>query len=59
MSKKHQDTKISLHPLTFDEAITKLVQTPKPDDSQDEKAGNTKEADLEPETSDSQTSQNQ
>ena len=50
MNKKHQDTKISLHPLTFDEAITKLVQTPIPDDSQDEKADNTKEDAPEPES---------
>ena len=52
MRKKHQDTKISLHPLTFDEAITKLIQTPKPDDSQDEKADNTKKDDRQPEPSD-------
>lgn len=51
MTKKHQDTKISLHPLSFDEAITQLVQTPKQNDSQAEKADNTKEASPEPESS--------
>ena len=51
MSKKHKDTTISLHPLSFDEAITQLVQTPKQNDSQTEKADNTNKADPEPESS--------
>ena len=51
VQKRHSDTTISLHPLSFDEAITKIVQTPKPDDSQAEKADNTNKADSEPEPS--------
>lgn len=27
MSKKHEDTTVSLHPLTFDQAIQRLAQT--------------------------------
>ncbi len=43
MGKKHQDTKISLHPLSFEEAIEALSQNSKHDDSQVEESGNTKE----------------
>jgi len=43
MGKKHQDTKISLHPLSFEEAIEALAQTPKHEDSEAEESGNTTE----------------
>ncbi len=43
MGKKHQDTKISLHPLSFEEAIKELSKTPKREDSEVEESGNTKE----------------
>lgn len=49
MSKKHKDTKISLHPLSFEEAIKKLSQTPKHEDSQAGESDNTKEDALESE----------
>lgn len=41
--KKHKDTTISLHPLSFGEAIEKLSQTSKSKDSRVEESGNTKE----------------
>ena len=41
--RKHDDTKVSLHPMTFEEAITKLAQTPKRKDSKAEKSDSTKE----------------
>lgn len=34
MSRKHQDTKITLYPLPFGEAIETLAQAPKHEDSQ-------------------------
>ena len=40
---KHRDTKISLHPLSFDEAIAELAQTPKHEDSEAEESDNAKE----------------
>lgn len=46
--RKHEDTTVSLHPLTFDEAVTELVKSPKRKVS---RADSTKEADPEPETS--------
>ncbi len=39
----HKDTSVSLHPLSFDEAIEALAQTPKHGDSGAEGSGNTKE----------------
>ncbi len=47
---KHEDTSISLHPLSFEEAIKKLSQTPKRVDSQAEESDNTKEDAPEAET---------
>lgn len=43
MGKKHQDTKISLHPLSFEEAIKELAQSSKHKDSRVGRFGNTKE----------------
>ena len=43
MSKKHQDTSISLHPLSFEEAIEELASPPKRKDSQAERSDNTTE----------------
>jgi hypothetical protein len=42
MSKKHEDTAVSLHPLTFNEAIAKLAQA-KRKDSPAEASGSTTE----------------
>lgn len=39
----HKDTSISLHPLTFEEAIAALAQPPKHEDSQAEESGSTTE----------------
>ena len=39
----HKDTSISLHPLSFDEAIKALVEAPKHKDSEAERPDNTKE----------------
>ncbi len=39
---KHEDTSISLSPLTFDEAIEKLANAPKQTDSQAEESDSTK-----------------
>ena len=39
----HSDTRISLHPLSFEEAIKELTHTSKHEDSQAEESGNTKE----------------
>ena len=45
MGKKHNDTTISLAPLTFEEAMRELVDSPpKREDSQAEESGSTKEA---------------
>jgi len=44
--RKHQDSSVSLHPLTFDEAIAKLAQA-KREDSQVEASDSTNEADRE------------
>lgn len=44
--RKHEDTTVSLHPLTFDEAIAKLAQA-KRKDSQAEGSGSTTEPDRE------------
>jgi type II secretory pathway component PulM len=41
MSKKHEDTKVSLHPLSFEEAIKELARTPKHRDLQAEESDNT------------------
>ena len=59
MPKKHQDTTISLHPLSFEQAIDTLANSPRQTDSQAEGSDNTKEADLGSETSNKRTSQNQ
>ena len=40
---KHEDTSISLQPLSFEEAIKTLAQSPKHEDSPAEASGNTKE----------------
>jgi hypothetical protein len=45
--RKQEDSSVSLHPLTFDEAIAKLAQ-PKREDSQAAASGSTKEPDGEP-----------
>lgn len=49
--RKHNDTTVSLHPLTFEEAIETLAKTPKCGDSQAEETGKTKEVSPESETS--------
>ncbi len=41
MTKIHRDTKVPLHPLTFEEAIRELAQTPKREDSEAEESDNT------------------
>ena len=41
--KKHEDTTISLQPLTFEEAIKELAKTPKRGDPQAGETGNTNE----------------
>lgn len=51
MSKKHQDTKISLHPLPFEEAIKELAQTSKHEDSEVEESDNTTKDDPESDSS--------
>ena len=58
-SKKHDDTSVSLHPLSFEEAMHELANAPKHEDSQAEESCNSNEDAPESETSDSQTSQNQ
>ena len=42
--KLHTDTSVSLHPLSFDEAIAALANAPKQTDSQAEESGSTTEA---------------
>ena len=42
MKRKHDDTTVSLHPLTFDEAIAELAQS-KRGDSEAADSGSTKE----------------
>lgn len=42
-SKKHQDTNISLNPISFEEAITELARTPKYKESEVKESGNTTE----------------
>ena len=39
--KKHEDTTVWLHPLSFEEAIAALAQAPKRKDSQAEESGET------------------
>ncbi len=56
--KKHDDTTISLHPLTFEEAIKELT-TPKRKDSQPEQSHNTNQAVPESETSKKRTARRQ
>ena len=41
--KRHEDTSISLHPLSFEEAMKELARTPKQKDSEAEEFGNTTE----------------
>ena len=41
--KKHDDTRISLHPLSFEGAIEALAHIPKHEDSEVEDSGNTTE----------------
>ncbi len=36
----HKDTSVSLHPLSFEEVIETLAQTPKHEDSEVEESGN-------------------
>ena len=43
-TRRHGDTKRSLHPLTFEEAIATLAQAPKRGDSLPEESGSTTEA---------------
>ncbi len=54
--KEHKDTRVSLHPLSFEEAIEKLATPTKRKKS---KAERTKKDALQPGTSDSQTSRHQ
>ena len=58
-TKKHEDTKISLHPLSFDQAIEKLANPLKVSQPKETKLGNTSKADLESDRTKPQTSQNQ
>ena len=44
MPKNHQDTSISLHPLSFEDAIKALAKSPKREGSQAEESGSTTEA---------------
>ena len=59
VAKKHQDTTISLQPLSFEEAIAALANSPRQTDSQSEESDSTKEVDLGSETSKKQTVQRQ
>ena len=43
MAKRHDDTTISLKPLTFDEAIRELAKASKHEDSEAEGSDSTKE----------------
>lgn len=47
---KHEDTTISLHPLSFEKAIETLAQSPKHKGSQVEESCNTKEDGPEPDS---------
>jgi len=42
--KKHEDTSVSLHPLSFSQAIAKAAHAPKRKDSQAEGSGSTMSA---------------
>ena len=55
--KKHEDTKVSLHPLSFEEAIQALSHSPKRKDSEAVGSDNTKEHAPESGTSKKRTSQ--
>jgi len=59
MGRKHQDTKISLHPLSFEEAIKELAQTPRRGNFEAEESDNTKEASLESDSSKKRTAPHQ
>lgn len=59
MAKKHEDTTISLHPLSFEEAIKELATPTKRKDSQAEASGNAKEVAPEPVQPRKRTSQHQ
>ena len=59
MTKKHRDTKVSLHPLTFEEAIRELAQTPKHEDSEAEESDNTTKDDPESASSEKRTAPHQ
>jgi len=54
-SKEHKDTSVSLHPLTFQEAIAALAQTPKHEESPAEESDSTTEAGPERAPSEKQT----
>jgi len=41
--RQHEDTSVSLHPLSFEEAIAKLAKAPKNKSSQAEESGSTTE----------------
>ena len=57
--KKHEDTSVSLHPLSFEEAIHELVNAPKQKDSQAEASDKTKSDAPESEPSEKQTDSHQ
>lgn len=52
MPKQRKDTRISLHPLTLDEAVKRVVRRSKRGDSQDGETGSTSQADHEAEQQD-------
>lgn len=54
-SGKHEDTTVSLHPLTFEEAIAKLVRVPERTDSPAAASDSTTSADPADEPSATQT----
>jgi hypothetical protein len=57
--RKHNDTKVSLHPLSFEEAIKELATPFKRKDSQVVASDNTNQGDLEPGPSKKRTSRHQ
>ena len=59
MPKKHRDTTISLHPMSFEEAIAKLADLPRRSHSEAEGSGSTTETAPETETSEPRTAPRQ
>jgi len=56
MPRKHKDTRISLHPHSFEDVVKAIVQVPKRTDSEAEGSGSTTKADPESDTSEPRTS---